>query len=131
MSRVLLDTNIIISALLFPNSTPDRVLRLVLNEHALVLTDWIMEELDTVVRRKRPDLLPALEEFIASINPEIAPVGTSEQTIADPADQPILDAAISAQVDVIVTGDKHFLSLAIDQPQVLTARAFLDAFFNE
>lgn len=33
MTRVLLDTNVIVSALLFPDSTPDRVLHLALDEH--------------------------------------------------------------------------------------------------
>lgn len=57
MTRVLLDTNVIISALLFPGSTPDQVVRLVLDEYDLV-TDWIIEELRAVVLRKRPDVLP-------------------------------------------------------------------------
>ena len=48
-------------------------------------------------------------------------------SIAGAADQPILDAAISAGVDVLVSGDKHFLSLALDRPNIVTARAFLDA----
>ena len=47
--------------------------------------------------------------------------------IPDPDDQPILDPPVSAAVDVIVTGDKHFLSLVVDGPQILTARQFLDA----
>jgi predicted nucleic acid-binding protein len=54
--RVLVDTNVVISALLLPNSTPARALALVLDEHRLVLTDWIIDELHEVVRRKRPDL---------------------------------------------------------------------------
>jgi putative PIN family toxin of toxin-antitoxin system len=128
VTRVLLDTNVIVSALLFPGSTPDRVLRLVLDEHDLVLTDWIIGELREVVLRKRPDLLPALEDLLTRIDPEIAPPGTSSVSVADPADQPILDAAVSAEVDVLVSGDKHFLSLALDRPSIVTARAFLDGF---
>ena len=58
--RVLVDTNVIISALLFPSSTPAQVLGVVLEEHTLVLTDWIVAELHEVVGRKRPDPLPAL-----------------------------------------------------------------------
>ena len=127
MTRVLLDTNVIISALLFPGSTPDRVMGLVLEEYDLVLTDWIIGELREVVLRKRPDLVPALGDLLARIDPEIAPAGQSTVSIAGAADQPILDAAISAGVDVLVSGDKHFLSLALDRPNIVTARAFLDA----
>jgi predicted nucleic acid-binding protein len=85
-------------------------------------------ELREVVLRKRPDLLPALEDLLTLIDPEIAPPGTSSVSIADPADQPILDAAISAEVDVLVSGDKHFLSLALDRPSIVTASAFLDGY---
>ena len=127
MTRVLLDTNVIVSALLFPGSTPDRVMGLVLEEYDLVLTDWIIGELREVVLRKRPDLVPALGDLLARIDPEIAPAGQSTVSIAGAADQPILDAAISAGVDVLVSGDKHFLSLALDRPNIVTARAFLDA----
>jgi len=120
VTRVLLDTNVIISALLFPGSTPDQVVRLVLDEYDLV-TDWIIEELRAVVLRKRPDLLPHLEEFLAGIDPVIASVGTSTVSISDPADQPILDAALSGEADVLVSGDKHFLSLVLDRLNIVTA----------
>jgi len=46
-------------------------------------------------------------------------------SISDPKDQPILDAAIAAAVDVIVSGDKHFLKLELDEPRIVTARGFL------
>jgi len=126
--RVLVDTNVVISTLLFPNSTPARALTLVLDEHRLVLTDWIIDELHEVVGRKRPDLLPALEAFLTGIDYELASPGDPSVPISDPNDQPILDAAVAAAVDVIVTGDKLFLSLGLDQPRILTARSFLDAY---
>lgn len=126
MNRVLVDTNVVISALLFPKSTPAQASTHVLDEHRLVLTDWIVDELFDVVDRKRPDLRLALEAFLAGIDFEIASPGHSSVPISDPDDQPILDAAMAAGVDVIVTGDKHFLSLSIDQPRILTARGFLD-----
>lgn len=68
MTRVLVDTNVVISALLFPSSTPAQALTLVLDEHRLVLTDWIVFELHDVAGRKRPDLLPALVVFLADVD---------------------------------------------------------------
>ena len=126
MIRVLVDTNVVISALLFPNSTPARTLALVLDEHRLVLTDWIIDELHEVVGRKRPDLLAALHAFLDGIDYELASPGDPSVPISDPDDQPILDAAVAGAVDVIVTGDKAFLSLVLDRPRILTARDFLD-----
>ena len=40
-------------------------------------------------------------------------------------DRPILRAAIYANADVILTGDKDFLEADISRPQILTAAEFL------
>jgi putative PIN family toxin of toxin-antitoxin system len=111
VSRVLIDTNVIISALLFPGSLPAAALDRALSRDQVVLSQWILDELHEVVGRKRPDLLPVLDAFLAEIDFELVSPGRSVVRIADPDDQPILDAALSNDVDVIVTGDKHFLSL--------------------
>lgn len=128
MSRVLVDTNVVISALLFPTSVPAKALALVLDRHRLVLTRWIIDELHEVVGRKRPDLLPALEGLLEGIDYELAEPGRPGVLISDPDDQPILDAAVAAAVDVIVTGDKHFLQLTLAPPRIVTAREFLNEF---
>jgi predicted nucleic acid-binding protein len=126
--RVLVDTNVVVSALLLPDSAPARALALVLGEHRLVLTEWIIDVLHEVVRRKRPDLLEALEALLVGIDYELAGPGGPSVPIPDPDDQPILDAAVAAAVDVIVTGDKQFLSLGLQEPRILTARGFLDSY---
>src|SRR5260370_25377969 len=41
----------------------------------------------------------------------VAQTGAVSGVVADPADDPILDAAISAQVDYLVTGDKRVLAV--------------------
>ncbi len=128
MSRVLVDTNVLISAFVFRASTPAEAVGLVLAAHRLVLTQWVLDELHDVVERKWPARHPALETFLGEIDYELAEPGAPSVPISDPDDQPILDAAVAAAVDVIVTGDKHFLSLRLDRPQVLTARQFLEAY---
>ncbi|WP_169801674.1 putative toxin-antitoxin system toxin component, PIN family [Millisia brevis] len=128
---MLVDTNVVISALLFPSSTPGAVVAEVLTGHRMVVTRWIIDELYEVVGRKRPDLVAALETFLSHCDYELAepgPAGHHDTTIADKDDQPILDAALTANADVIVTGDKHFLSLDLSRPRILTPRAYLDAY---
>lgn len=44
----------------------------------------------------------------------------------DEKDQPILNAAILYDVDIILTGDKDFLSLDMDHPKCMTVAQFLD-----
>lgn len=107
---------------------PARALSLVVDEHELVLTQWVLDELHRVVGTKRPDLVAALDEVLVDLDYELAEHGGAGPVISDPNDQPILDAAITAAVDVIVTGDKRFHALDIETPRVLTARGFLDEF---
>ena len=44
--------------------------------------------------------------------------------IPDPKDQPILNAAIMVNVDVIVSGDKHFLKLDLERPKAMSPAEF-------
>lgn len=46
--------------------------------------------------------------------------------IRDAKDKSILDAAVAAAVDVIVTGDKDFHALEISEPMILTPRQYLE-----
>lgn len=61
MRRVLVDTNVIISALLFPDSAPAVAFGRILAGERLVLTRWIIDELHAVVEVNRPDLVSAVD----------------------------------------------------------------------
>lgn len=123
--RVMADTNIYISTLLFPASLPAKVLLHIADKHELVLCDHIVAEIRDVVARKRPDLLADVDVLLAHLSYEmvIAPKEPSK-LISDPKDQPILNAAIMAGVDVIVSGDKHFLRLAMERPKPMSVADF-------
>jgi len=123
--KVMADTNIIVSALLFPASLPAQVLLHIAGNHDLVLCDHIVSEIRDVITRKRPDLLGDFDVFLAQLSYElvIAPREPSK-LIRDPKDQPILNAAIIAGVDVIVSGDKHFLKLDMERPKTMSPAQF-------
>ena len=124
--RVLIDTNILISALLFPSSVPARALLRALTEDELVLCDQNIAELREVLRRKAPARLPAAEALLAELSYELIPaVVNTQKTIRDEKDQPILNAAVLYEVDAVVTGDKDFLSLGLARPRCLTAAQYL------
>ena len=124
--RVLIDTNILISALLFPSSVPARALLRAVSEDELVLCDQNIAELREVLRRKAPARLPAAEALLAELSYELIPaVVNTQKTIRDEKDQPILNAAVLYEVDAVVTGDKDFLSLSLARPRCLTAAQYL------
>ena len=56
----------------------------------------------------------------------IPAVNHAEKLIRDAKDQPILNAAIVSGIDIIVTGDKDFLSLDMEHPKCMTAAQFLE-----
>ena len=123
--RVMPDSNVIISALLFPASLPAKVLLHIARIHDLVLCDHIVAEVRDVVSRKRPDLLGDVDVLLAQLSYElvIAPQEPGK-LIQDPKDQPILNAAIIAGVDIVVSGDKHFLKLDLERPRTMSPAEF-------
>ena len=125
--RILVDTNILFPALLFPHSKPARVLLYAVDNHEIVLCDRNLAELRDILKRKAPNYLPDAEVLIAELPYELIPaVDHAEKLIRDAKDQPILNAAIVADVDVILTGDKDFLSLEMEHPRCLTVTQFLE-----
>lgn len=125
--RILVDTNILFSALLFPHSKPAQALLYAVDHHEIVLCDRNITELRDILKRKAPKYLPDAEVLIAELPYELIPaVEHAEKLIRDAKDQPILNAAIVADVDAILTGDKDFLSLEMEHPRCLTAAQFLE-----
>ena len=125
--KIMADTNILFSALLFPESRPAKALLHITENDTLVLCDYIVSELRNVVLRKRPDLLADIDVFMANLSYELilAPQHPSK-LISDPKDHPILNAAILADVDYIISGDKHFLDLEMEHPKAISVAKFLD-----
>ena len=56
----------------------------------------------------------------------IPAVDHAEKLIRDAKDQPILNAAIVYDVDIILTGDKDFLNLKMEHPKCMTVARFLE-----
>lgn len=126
--RILVDTNILFSALLFPHSRPARALIYIADNHEIVLCDRNITELRDILKRKAPKYLPDAEVLLAELSYELIPaVDHAEKLIRDAKDQPILNAAIVSDVDIILTGDKDFLSLSMEHPKCMTIAQFFEA----
>jgi putative PIN family toxin of toxin-antitoxin system len=125
--KILADTNILISALLYPNSKPSLALLHAAKYHVLILSDYNIAELRRVADMKFAKTQPDIDLFLAELAYELVLAPRSPQKlIADPKDAPILNAAIIESVDIVISGDKHFLLLDIERPKVLTAAAYLN-----
>ena len=82
--------------------------------------------------KKFPNRLAALDKFlsVALLTLELVPVPTEEDMtetqIRDINDRPILRAAIEAEADVLLTGDKDFLESGVKNPVIMTPAEFLN-----
>ncbi len=127
MRRVLTDTNVLLAAVVFPEGIAAEAFWYAVDQERLVLTEYIIDEAGSVVDRKWPDRRDAFESLLESISYDELHAETSGILIRDAKDQPILDAALSGGVDVILTGDKDFHALGLVAPLVLTPRQYLDS----
>lgn len=125
--KILIDTNILISAVLFPRSKPAKALIYTVENHEMFLCDQNLTELREVLNRKAPQALPDAEVLLTELSYELIPAAPhAQKLIRDAKDQPILNAAILHNIDIILTGDKDFLSLDIEHPKSMTIAQFLD-----
>lgn len=131
--RVLIDTNVLISAALSANGTPFKayVKATTYPNHGLICEQNV-DELKRIFSKKFPAKLSSLDKFlsIALLSLELVHTPTEiyslEDKIRDVNDRPILRAAIQAKADIILTGDKDFLESGINNPVILTPTAFLE-----
>jgi len=130
--RVLIDTNIIISASLSCEGTPYRAyVKAVTHPNHSIVCDQNIDELRRVYNRKFPHKIQALERFLAlaltvlEVVPAPAADISDEAFVRDVPDRPILRAAIAAKADILVTGDKDFLESGITSLKIVTAAEFL------
>lgn len=130
--RVMLDTNVLISALLFPSRHMDLLFEKVVTEHTMVLSSYVIDELHHVVERKFPTKIQVIERLLANMSYELVytPRIIEEKIIEirDSYDYPVIYTAIKEEVDVLITGDKDFLDLEIEAPKILTPREYLELF---
>ena len=131
--KIMLDTNILISMIIFPGQMFLQMLDVITKQHKLVLSSYVLDELSNVVTRKFPKRENALNKFLAAIPYEkfVTPpdMDLSVFEIRDAKDYPVLYSAIAAKVDVLITGDKDILTVEnIDTPKIMTAREFVERF---
>ena len=130
--RVVLDTNVLLSALAFPGSKPDQVLQRVRRgEVALFLSAFILAELERILRDKFRFTTRQTDERVAVIRRMATLVEPTERialVVAKDDDNRILECAVAARADYLVTGDKeHLLPLrSIGATQIVTPAAFLE-----
>jgi len=129
--KVLLDTNVLISALGF-GGKPRQILTLVLEKKVKAVTSSILlAEFHEVINKKFPKLAPQLllietkiKKIFLIVHPKV-----SLDVVRDKDDNRVLEAAIQGKCHYIITGDIDLLTLKMYQGiKIVTPEVFLKDF---
>ena len=119
MLKVVLDTNVLVSAFLSDSGVPNQVLRQAAQTYQLFISHEILGEVESVLRRPRIQERAQLTEcgvqvFLAAIQ-RVADVVENPPPLQviedDPDDNVILSCALGAGADYLVSGDIHLRRL--------------------
>jgi uncharacterized protein len=131
MIRVVLDTNIIISAALSKNSTPDKVVNYVIDNAIFLISNDTFNELQEKLMSNKFDKYVQLQTrktFLKTLQAISEMVSVEKRFTAcrDSKDDKFLELAVNGNADFIVTGDKDLLVLhPFETVEILTAANFL------
>lgn len=129
--RVLIDTNILISSILWSGTPYQAYIKAVSYPNKGIICTQNVDELRRIFNRKFPAKIDMMERFLslALESIELVQVPDSiveqENAVRDIFDRPIMRAAINAKADIILTGDKDFLEFGINTPMILSPTDFL------
>ena len=128
--RIVPDTNVIISGILF-GGIPRLILDMLISgQHDFFLSMQILEEIREVLNRPKfgfdnESALLLIEE-LHSLCKIVKPTKSINFIIDDPDDNKILECAVAANAEIIISGDSHLLSVgSCKDIKILSPRQFI------
>jgi uncharacterized protein len=114
--RAVIDTNVLVSAVILPNSVPRQAVRKALHHGIPLFSDPTMNELKTVLFRSKIDRYVTREDravFLAQLESvaEMVPTVQIVRACRDPKDDKFLEVALNGRADLIITGDTDLLRM--------------------
>jgi len=128
--KVVLDTNVLVSALLNPFGPPARVFDLLMTGNLqLAFDDRILAEYREVLARPRfgfdLDDVSELLEYLQA-GGELVVASPLSNPLPDPDDEPFLEVAVAARVEALITGNiRHYPVEAHQGISILSPSAFI------
>ena len=128
--KVVFDSNIYISAFIFPKSQAEKaIFRIINNQDNLIISKEIIDEVLTVLTRKFNHDREAISQtavYLFDLG-EIVNPKKRIRILKDQPDNRILECAVTGNADIIVTGDKAMLTLKNYKGiNIITLREYLD-----
>lgn len=126
--KIFADTNVLVSAFTARGLCAD-LLEVILADHQLMIGDVVLVELKRVLTKKLKipeSKVSDVVKFLCNHHDEPVPDKPSEVKVRDEDDRWILESAIRAKADILVTGDKDLLDISKKVPQlsIISPRGF-------
>lgn len=115
MLRVVLDTNVLVSAIISDGKSRELLRRGISKQFSIITSDLILKELTVVLRRpKFKTSQVEVQRVIVALmrTAEVVNVTSKIKAVKeDPKDDMVVETAYDGNADMIVTGDSHLLVL--------------------
>ena len=131
MIRVVIDTNVLVSALLTRGGLPEAVINLAISgEVQWFSSESILAEYEDVLKRPRlaidsgkaADAMARIRATVSVVSPAVRVAAAS-----DPNDNQFLECAEAAQAHYVVTGNIRHFPEVWKGTRIVTPREFIDA----
>lgn len=130
--KVMLDTNILISAFIFKSKKMNELIERLSTKHEIIICSYTIEELEKLIDIKFKVTQKELKEFLTVFPFELicspASVENKLFKIRDEDDYIILHTAIIYNIDIFITGDKDFKDVDIQKPKIMSVTEFLEQY---
>ncbi|MBW2370198.1 MAG: putative toxin-antitoxin system toxin component, PIN family [Deltaproteobacteria bacterium] len=133
MLKIVLDTNVLISALLKPHSNPAIIVSLILDGRVILcLSQEILAEYKGVLKRNKFKGISKnnVKRFLQEIEKKalwVEPQESVKIIKADPGDNKFFECALTARADYLITGNiKHFSFKKFKKTEIATPYNFLN-----
>lgn len=130
--RFVIDTNILVSAVLIKSSIPDVALKKAKSLGIILFSDATFQELQEILNRSKFNKYISVNirtQFLAKFKLEAEQIKIDEmiKECRDPKDDKFLDVAINGNATHIITGDKDLLDLhPFRGVDIITAKQLLE-----
>ncbi len=115
MLRVVLDTNVLISAIISEGKPRDLLRKGISKEFQIITSDQLLRELGTVLRRPKfktdEDEIHRIILALMQASEVVEIVSKFNIVEDDPKDNIVVETAYDGKADLIVSGDFHLLEL--------------------
>jgi putative PIN family toxin of toxin-antitoxin system len=127
--RILIDTNVLISALVFGGQAGELLDKLFDSEHELYVSEYIDSEFKEKLKIKWGDKAEKIYELYRRLDINFCE-STNEKLgeLRDDKDVPVLSDAIYNNIDIILSGDKDFLEADLEYPLIYSPAMMMEYF---